>query len=202
VWLVPWAAELGCRCTPSPWPQGPLLLVQSQSLATFVSAYFAMRELCVLLRGEPPSALDASVAPRFGDCMPSNALLGGQFRLDKADLETTGRTVFVPARPRKGLYVASGLAMCSHLLGGVALCRRGLAPPWWLLGSGCALLARKAGDCGSQRPAAAKAEGQVGLREAARLACRAGELWWMWCCVRQLQRCEAGDVGWLATCSG
>ncbi|CAK8999849.1 unnamed protein product, partial [Durusdinium trenchii] len=99
VWLLPWAAELHCRCGPSS-PTAILATQQGYSLAWFVTGFFALREVCVFVRGEPPSALDRSQPHQFGDCLPSNAVLGGQFRLDKAELEETGRAVFVPSRPR------------------------------------------------------------------------------------------------------
>mmetsp|Transcript_138432 Transcript_138432/g.386136 ORF Transcript_138432/g.386136 Transcript_138432/m.386136 type:complete len:338 (-) Transcript_138432:69-1082(-) len=205
VWLVPWAAELCCRCTDAPPPHSSLVLVQAENLAMFICAYFGIREMCFFIRGEPASALDTAVTPRFGDCLPSNALLGGQFRIDKVDLEQTGRIVFVPARPRAGLYVASGLAMCSHLAGGTALCRRGLLPPWWLLGSMCALLGRKVGDFKACRGRCIDTtdhqhKAQRRLQDVVRLACRAGELWWMACCVKQLQQCEANALTWQPHC--
>ncbi|CAE8640519.1 unnamed protein product, partial [Polarella glacialis] len=192
-----------------------LALQHGEGLALFVSAFFSLREVCVVVRGEPPSALsmDGSVRPRFGDCLPSNALLGGQFRLDKTELEETGRAVFVPARMRRGLSVASGLALCSHLVGSWSL-RRCLGQsdtPWWLLGTLGAVLGRKAGDAfellrgavgGAKSAAAVAQQPRRGAfsREVPRLLCRSGELWWMWCCLRQLQACESG-AEWLAACS-
>jgi len=210
-WLVPWAAELSCRCGATPLPQGGFVLLHSRGVATFLSTYFAAREICFFLRGEPPSALDASMRPRFGDCLPSNALLGGQFRIDKTELEETGRIVFVPTRHRQGLYVASGLATVSHLIGGVALGRWGLSGIeawWWAVGVACALLARKLGGCCSATGRDAHAEDRDAASrprrrwrcEAARVACRVGELWWIWCCVVQLQQCEAA-AQWMHECT-
>ena len=66
------------------------------------------------------TSLGAARNAQFGDCLPSNALLGGQFRLSKEDLEATGRVIFVPARTRSGLYIGSGLAMLTHLIGGIS----------------------------------------------------------------------------------
>lgn len=202
-WIVPWAAELSCRCGASPPPRGAVLLGHCEAVAMFVSGYFALRELMFLVRGEPPSALDGSVAPKFGDCLPSNALLGGQFRLDKAELEDSGRIVFVPARPRQGLYAAPGLAMLAHLAAGFALAlHSGIEMlPWLLLGAGVALLGRKVpGLCPAAAGDGQRRLGTKGSRDVWRLLCRAGEVWWMWCCVNQLRQCQAVPSGWLARC--
>lgn len=181
------------------------MLAQAESIAGFLTIYFAVRELCFFVRGEPPSALDATLTPQLGDCLPSNALLGGQFTLDRADLETTGRVVFVPGRERKGLYVASGFAMCSHLAGGGSLYFRAGWQPMWFLGAVFALLARKLADCrggsvGGKSEAGERSKPQPRLRDSMRLLCRVGELAWMLCCVWQLQRCEAEGSGWQPRC--
>jgi len=39
----------------------------------------------ILLKSAEFDVSDRSQRPRFGDCLPSNAVLGGQFRLDKAE---------------------------------------------------------------------------------------------------------------------
>ncbi|OLP85310.1 Replication factor C subunit 2 [Symbiodinium microadriaticum] len=192
-WLVPWAAEVHCRCGEQP-PRATAVLAhqQGQTLACFVSAYFALREVCVLLRGEPPSALDRSVQPRFGDCLPSNALLGGQFRMDKAEFEQTGRTVFVPARLRAGLDTSSGLALAAHFASALALHQN-----QWLLATLLCLLARRLGGAWEvllgRRGAWA--------REVPRLLCRFGELWWLRCALWQLQLCELDANGQLPQCA-
>merc|ERR1712203_1106476 len=100
-----------------------------------ISAFFVLREVSFLIKGEPMSALDAAARPQFGDCLPSQAVLGGQFRLDKADLEETGRVVFVPARKRQGLYIGSGLAMLFNLIFGFAMLQATPFPPWLLFGA-------------------------------------------------------------------
>ncbi|CAE7780945.1 RFC2 [Symbiodinium sp. CCMP2592] len=192
-WLVPWAAEVHCRCGEQP-PRATAVLAhqQGQTLACFVSAYFALREACVLLRGEPPSALDRSVPPRFGDCLPGNALLGGQFRMDKAEFEQTGRTVFVPSRLRAGLDTSSGLALAAHVAAALALRQNR-----WVLATLLCFLVRRLGGAWElllgRRGAWA--------REVPRLLCRFGELWWLRCALWQLQLCELDASGQLAQCA-
>mmetsp|Transcript_1376 Transcript_1376/g.3074 ORF Transcript_1376/g.3074 Transcript_1376/m.3074 type:complete len:338 (-) Transcript_1376:8-1021(-) len=198
-WLLPWAAELNCRCNAEPQnlahpasSTALLALQQGYTLAFFVSGFFALREICVILRGEPPSALDRSQRPRFGDCLPSNAVLGGQFRLDKAELEASGRAIFIPSRPRAGLDLSSGLALVSHLFGAFVLRGRGMTGPWMLGGCG-ALAARRLGSVWD-----AACSGS----EVPRLLCRSGELWWLLCALWQLQECEAYAGGVLPQCLG
>lgn len=221
-WLVPWAAELACRCKDEASAEGhttfsesggAMALEHARGLAMFVSVYFAFREVLFCLRGEPPSALDKSVKPQFGDCLTSNAVLGGQFRLDKNTLEETGRVLYVPARHRQGLYVASGLATLSHLAGGATLALRSAsasAPPWWLLGASGALLSRRLGDRfgGAQGKPSAKEDDAVPTKrsqrcdwDAVRLFGLTGELWWIACCVLELQRCQASSTSWQPSCS-
>merc|ERR1711908_25151 len=96
------------------------------------------------------------------------------------ELEATGRAVFVPARPREGLYIGSGLALLSHLVGGVAMMRSG-GGILWMVGALIAFAGRR---LGSRRP-------QEKWRDAGPVICRVSELIWMWCCIRQLQFCEA-----------
>ncbi|CAJ1398744.1 unnamed protein product [Effrenium voratum] len=194
-WLLPWAAELHCRCRPAP---GTALLATQQgyALAYFVSAFFALREICFVLRGEPPSALDRSQQPRLGDCLPSNAVLGGQFRLDKAELEETGRAVFVPSRARSGLGISSGLALVAHLAAGLALRPSGW-PGWLLSGGLVALLARRFGTVWDLWDAKGS---KLGAHEVPRLVCRAGEFCWLLCALWQLRACEAEAGGALAEC--
>ena len=130
-WLVPWVSELGCRCGTVSLQTGAAWLHLTFGLAVFTSGFYLVREVAFMVRGEPPSALGGA-PPQFGDCLPTNALLGGQFRMEKADLEVTGRAVFVPARPRQGLYIGAGLAMLSHLVMGLLHLEM---PPWLLLGA-------------------------------------------------------------------
>ncbi|CAE7242002.1 RFC2 [Symbiodinium natans] len=191
-WQVPWAAEVRCRCGEQP-PTTTAVLAhqQGQTLACFVSAFFAVREVCVFVRGEPPSALDRSVQPRFGDCLPSNAVLGGQFRVDKAEFEQTGRTVFVPSRLRAGLDTSSGLALAAHLVAAALLRRQ-----WWLLATLAALGARRVGSAFD----ALGGRGACWTREVPRLLCRFGELMWLRCALWQLHSCETGVHGQLPQC--
>jgi len=191
-WQLPWAAELHCRCGEQPAPPtAALAYQQGQSLAYFVSAFFALREVCVLLRGEPPSALDQAVQPRFGDCLPSNAVLGGQFRMDKAEFEQTGRMVFVPSRLRKGLDISSGLALAAHVVAAARLRRTA-----WLLGALGALAMRRLGGLWD----ALVPRRGVLAREVPRLLCRCGELCWLQCALWQLQACELSAGGHLPEC--
>lgn len=207
-WLVPWAAELSCRCGAVSTSAGAALLHHSVGAASLIGGFFALREVSFLVRGEPPSALGSSEMPQIGDCLPSQAVLGGQFRLDKADLEETGRVVFVPARKRQGLYIGSGLAMLGNLLFGTAMALASSFPPWLLLGSLGALLGRWFGQlpkfkARDEEGAAAMATTDSGLlwrREGPRLVCRFGELFWLGCCVAELRRCEVAS-GWLAACA-
>eukprot|EP00971_Amphidinium_carterae_P302861 6017746-Amphidinium_carterae.1 len=123
VWLLPWAEELALCCGAVAADNATSTLPLLYGLANFLTGYFLLREVSFGLRGEPPSAKDAAVQPRFGDCLPSNALLGGHFRLSKAGSErcnehqsqahvsATGRGVFVPARPRSHM---SECATCEN----------------------------------------------------------------------------------------
>jgi len=205
-WLVPWAAELSCRCGAVSPTLGAQLLEHSIGVATFVGCFFALREVSFLVRGEPLSALGQGER-QFGDCLPSQAVLGGQFRLDKADLEETGRVVFVPARPRSGLYVGSGLAMLLNLIFGFTMALFMGFPPWLLIGALGALLGRWLGQLPKFKGRGEEGAAGVAMtdrallwrRETPRLVCRFGELFWIWCCVMELRRCEAMPT-WLATC--
>jgi len=214
IWLCPWAAELSCRCGAVSRDTGSKLSRHAVGLSIFTTGWFALRELSFLVRGEPPSAVSAGVNPQFGDCLPSNALLGGQFRLSKSDLEATGRVIFVPARPRTGLYIGSGLAMLTHLAAGISFAFRNGMPPWWLLGAVGALLGRRFGELtGGRKGRRAKSEddeqeSKDSLEDQATmpwrldrilLSTRLGELFWVWCCLAELQRCEAMP-GWLDVC--
>lgn len=209
-WLVPWAAELACRCGSLTPENGYAMVWHSAGLALFISGFFGIREFSFLIKGEPPSALNMGVNAQFGDCLPSNALLGGQFRLSKEDLEGSGRAIFVPARPRSGLYIGSGLAMLAHLICGI----RHLAitgSPWWFIGAASGLLGRRLGDMiGGSAGRKSKGEddtvhndqGASGPFKLDRvlLLTRAGEMWWIWCCIQELQRCEALPT-WLSVCA-
>lgn len=198
-WLVPWAAEVSCRCRTTPISnEAAVGLLHGNFVATCICGFFGMRELCFLLRGEPPSALDSSVAPKFGDCLPSNALLGGQFRLSKVDLEETGRAIFVPSRERKGLYFASGIALLSHLMAGSIIAGRTGTTyrPWWLLGAVMALACRQ----GASKLAEGASCQDRFQREIPRILCSLGELLWISCAMLQLHRCEADPSGWQQTC--
>jgi len=200
-WLMPWVAELSCRSGAVSPATGNTMIQQFFVIAVFITGFFALRELSFAVTGEPASALDPSAKANVGDCLPSQAVLGGQFRLDKADLEETGRAVFVPARPRKGLYVGAGLALLVHLIFGVVLARATGVPPLLLMGGIGALLGRRWGELPKFR---GKEDG-VGVlspwrREGPRLIARVGELIWIMCCVLELQRGEAMP-SWLTECA-
>lgn len=205
--LMPWSAELTCRCGGVSPATGAALLLHSQGLSMLIGAFFLLREVSYLVRGQPASALDASAPSQIGDCLPSQAVLGGHFRLDASELEDTGRAVFVPARQRHGLYVGSGLAMLACLASGVVMASAGGAPPYLLLGCLAALLGRRFDDVpklprrgGKDEDGGGAAdEGRLWRREGPRLACRMGELVWIWCCLAELRRCEAA-ASWLPSC--
>ena len=193
-WLLPWLSELACRCGTVHLETGQLLRHLSLWLAALLTAFYAWGEVQSMLFAPPDS--DGVMAY----CLPSQTLLKGQFRLDKADLEETGRAVFVPAKPRQGLYVGAGLALLCHVAYSMAFA--GLAYGWLLLGSFAALAGRWFG----QLPPMAKKERGVEAestsiwrREAPRLACRLGELLWITSCVMELRSCEASGR-WLPSC--
>eukprot|EP00927_Polykrikos_kofoidii_P073443 TRINITY_DN69486_c0_g1_i1.p1 TRINITY_DN69486_c0_g1~~TRINITY_DN69486_c0_g1_i1.p1 ORF type:complete len:334 (+),score=41.08 TRINITY_DN69486_c0_g1_i1:74-1075(+) len=208
-WLMPWTAELSCRCGRISVVTGTMMLHHTLSLAIIITLFFVACELSFAVWGEPPSALagGGAAAPpaQIGDCLPSQAVLGGHFRLDKADLEETGRAIFVPARKRTGLYVGAGLAVLSHLIAGFAEAPADLAaarPPWILIGAIVVVLGRRWGELPKLR-ARGEEKGDRSFspwrREGPRLITRAGELVWMFCCVMELQKCEA-QPSWLASC--
>lgn len=216
-WAIPWSAELACRCGADPPPHGVAPTLFTVQIAIFMNGFFLVRELSYVLCGEPVSALDATAPRKFGDCLPSNALLGGQFRLNKQEFEETGRIVYVPARPRAGLFIPPGLALLMHQISAWQLTTREggggfiTEVPWWLLGTLCALLCRNLGQglWAQMRLALCKAvaEGEDGGRprqrgggcdvsEASRIAARVGELVWVLCCVQQQRWCES-QPAWL-----
>jgi len=204
-WLLPWAAELSCRCGAVQPSFGEGLTRNSAFVAALITGFFLLREVSFLVVGEPDSSIAGEVpatcsAAQVSDCMPGQAVLGGQFRLDKADLEETGRMISVPARERRGLYVGAGLALLGHLIGGAAMARSIGFPPWLLLGAIFAFLGRRWGELPKFRP---KSEDthlfSPWRREGPRLTCRFGELLWIACCVMELQRCEAMP-SWLSIC--
>ena len=201
-WLLPWASELGCRCGTVAVVTGQLLRQLTLLVAGLLTAFYLWGEVHLSIF-TPPTAVPAEDSMMAG-CLPSQTLMGGQFRLDKADLEETGRAVFVPAQPRKALYAGAGLALMGHLVFGIAFQHQGF-PPWLLLGSLLAFLGRWVGNL----PPLVKGKDEKAIdssdflrlwrHEAPRLACRLGELLWIYCCVLELQRCEASD-SWLQAC--
>ncbi|CAJ1362731.1 unnamed protein product [Effrenium voratum] len=188
-WLLPWAAELGCRC------QGtePLLVQFSLVAAGLLTAFYIWGELQLAIFSHPVDSGSSSGSMEM--CLPSQTLLGGQFRLDKADLEETGRAVFVPAQPRHGLYAGAGLALLAHLGFGLAF----KFPSWLLLGALGALAGRWFGSLPVPRKLKGRKHVNVWGREGPRLVCRVGELLWIGCCVLELQSCEASSR-WLSVC--
>lgn len=197
-WLFPWIAEVGCRSgavTPS---HGATILGLSTHVAGLMCGFFALREVAWLIRGEPASALDSSREAQLGDCLPSNALLGGQFRISKADFEANGRIIFDPARARSGIYVGAGLALLSHFIWGFYLLT--VAWPWLLLGTICGLLGRKAGEIADATVAKRqKTKNWLWSLEGPRILCRVGEFVWLCGCVAELQMLQASP-SWLAVC--
>mmetsp|Transcript_41388 Transcript_41388/g.92971 ORF Transcript_41388/g.92971 Transcript_41388/m.92971 type:complete len:199 (+) Transcript_41388:2-598(+) len=196
---MPWAAELGCRCGALNPARGSTWLWASVAVAACIDVFFIACEVSLLLQGRSAAMLNASSQPQLSDCLPGNAILGGQFRLDKADLEATGRAVFVPAQTRQGLYVGAGLGLLSHLIFGIILAGSAVTNvPWLLLGSSTAFTLRRV-STEVPHPKGPVAQGALWKREGPRLLLRFGELFWLWCCVTQLTACEASDA-WLPAC--
>ena len=197
-WLLPWASELSCRCGTVTVATGQILRQMTLALAGLLTAFYLWGEVQLIIF-TPPKVASGSDSVMAG-CLPET-LLGGQFRLDKADLEETGRAVFIPAQPRKALYAGAGMALMSHLAFGIAFGHQAL-PPWLLFGSLMALLGRWVGNLPamkSKRDVNTSDAQMLWRREAPRLACRLGELLWIYCCVLELQRCEASS-SWLQKC--
>ncbi|CAE7277104.1 unnamed protein product [Symbiodinium pilosum] len=194
-WLLVWVSELGCRCNVVSLDHGIGLVHVTLILAVLLTMFYLWAEVQLVMFATPAASSSDSVG-----CLP---LPGGQFRLDKADLEETGRAVFIPAQARRGLYAGAGLALLAHLVFGVAFAFHSF-PPWLLLGALVAMLGRSFG----QLPPMAKGREKGSLmdstvlwrREGPRLVVRLAELLWIWCCVLELQRCEvSGD--WLSACA-
>lgn len=202
-WLLPWAAELNCRSGAVSLTAGHMLLMQTTVVAFIISGFFIVVEVSFFFRGAPPAAAPSDSLGQMGECLPSEAILGGQFRLDKADLEETGRAVYVPGTPRQGLYIGAGLAMLGHLIMGVLQGHVAL-PPWLLLGALSGLFGRWFGGIpqvkGKRQEGVALDKLLLWRREGPRLVGRVGELVWMWLCVVELQRSEALP-SWLPACS-
>eukprot|EP00930_Biecheleria_cincta_P005395 TRINITY_DN106322_c0_g1_i1.p1 TRINITY_DN106322_c0_g1~~TRINITY_DN106322_c0_g1_i1.p1 ORF type:complete len:239 (-),score=30.20 TRINITY_DN106322_c0_g1_i1:17-643(-) len=203
-WLLPWASELSCRCGTVHIETGQHLVQLTVVLAGVMTAFYTCSELSWMLGsyGFTASASSADMSQSAG-CLPNQAVFGGHFKLDKADLEETGRAVFVPAQPRKGLYIGAGLASLGHLLFGMIFLVHTSLPPWLLLGTVSALLGRWFGQLPpvgkSKEKGAPTVDALLWRREGPRLACRFGELVWLWFCVLELQRCET-SASWSATC--
>lgn len=202
-WLLPWASNLSCRCgvvTPS---TGLALVHHTVCISALVDWYFILREVQLLLKWSPSSG-GASLTATAG-CLPGDSFLGAQFRLDKADLEQTGRAVFVPAEPRQGLFLGAGLALLGHLLFSFAFLLAQPFPPYLFLGSLIAFIGRRCGSLPALRAAGEEKGAPTGAallwrREGPRLLCRFGELIWIWLCLHELMRCEASP-GWLSACT-
>ena len=158
-----------------------------------LTAFYIWGELQLAIFSHPVDSGSSSGSMEM--CLPSQTLLGGQFRLDKADLEETGRAVFVPAQPRHGLYAGAGLALLAHLGFGLAF----KFPSWLLLGALGALAGRWFGSLPVPRKLKGRKHVNVWGREGPRLVCRVGELLWIGCCVLELQSCEASSR-WLSVC--
>lgn len=198
-WLLPWASELSCRCGTVTVATGQILRQLTLALAGLLTAFYVWGEMQLIIF-TPPKLASGSQQSMMAGCLPET-LLGGQFRLDKADLEETGRAVFVPAQARKALYAGAGLALMGHLAFGIAFGHQDL-PPWLLLGALLALLGRWVGNLPPmkrKRDVNTSDSQTLWRREAPRLACRLGELLWVYCCVLELQRCEAAS-SWLLRC--
>lgn len=206
-WLLPWVAELACRGHAVSQHMGSVIWHQSLAVAAVLDAFFLLREVSLCFGGAvSPAPGDAALPGAIaGDCLQGQALMSGHFMLDKADLEETGRAVFVPARPRQGLYIGSGLAVLGHLLLAPFFASTGM-PPWQAFGVACALLARQCDKMPVLRKR--RDDGENGKRfgsarlwskEGPRIACRLGELCWIAFCILELRRREA-QPGWLASC--
>eukprot|EP00929_Paragymnodinium_shiwhaense_P020657 TRINITY_DN13697_c0_g1_i2.p1 TRINITY_DN13697_c0_g1~~TRINITY_DN13697_c0_g1_i2.p1 ORF type:complete len:333 (+),score=54.70 TRINITY_DN13697_c0_g1_i2:109-1107(+) len=215
-WLLPWLAEISCRCgVVEPNNGGVWWLNHSAMAAITLTGFFALREVSFFAVGEPAAAmmgkaveeLDPGCMPSAEDvagCLPGQALFWGQFRLDKQDLEETGRYIFVPARERQGLYIGAGLALLASLIVSLFFVRIAAPPPWLLLGGLAAFLGRRWGSLPKlPRPKGMEREEMVFSPwriEGRRLTCRLGELIWIGCCILELRRCEQ-QSSWLAACA-
>eukprot|EP00927_Polykrikos_kofoidii_P042399 TRINITY_DN36311_c0_g1_i1.p1 TRINITY_DN36311_c0_g1~~TRINITY_DN36311_c0_g1_i1.p1 ORF type:complete len:391 (+),score=45.15 TRINITY_DN36311_c0_g1_i1:150-1322(+) len=214
---LPWVAELGCRCGATPTGRGG-----------FLCCHALIREFGFILCGEPASALDPSVRPKFGDCLPSQAMLGGQYRLAGVDLVGSGRAVFVPARPRSGVQIAAGLVFFSHLILGLTMAFSLRPPPLptseplsdpvtegnsstlLLYGVICSFVCRKAGGITEsgyrgKRPEVGEEDAPTSSRwlssDVFRLVGMVGDLAWMWCCVQEFHFRASGQFGqWIPQC--
>ncbi|CAE7234997.1 unnamed protein product [Symbiodinium natans] len=199
-WLLPWVSELGCRCHVVTPGYGLTLVHATTALAGLLTLFYLGGEMQLAVFASPANSSDTMTG-----CMPS-PILAGQFRLDKADLEETGRAVFVPAQARKGLYVGAGLALLVHLCFGMAFALFGVPgfPPWLLVGALAAMLGRSFGQLppmAKDREKGASNDSRIlWRREGPRLVVRLCELAWIWCCVMELQRCETSSE-WLPVCA-
>lgn len=191
-WLLPWVTELGCRAGASERVAASLWWHHMVQVAAVISAFYLLREFSFAFKGEPVSALNTNVEANFGDCLPSQAIMGGQFRLDKKALETTGRALFVPARERWGLFIGSGLAVLSHLINGVRMSAHVGGLSWLFVGVLLALAGRRSDPL-------FKTSGVLWTNEGPRLLSRIGELAWLACCIFELRRWES-TPGWLESC--
>ena len=199
-WLLPWASELSCRCGTVTVATGQILRQLTLALAGLLTAFYVWGEMQLIIF-TPPKPASGSQQSMMAGCLPET-LLGGQFRLDKADLEETGRAVFVPAQARKALYAGAGLALMGHLAFGIAFGHQDL-PPWLLLGALLALLGRWVGESASDETQARREHFR--LPDAlAPVKLHDWHVAWVSCCgsiaaVLELQRCEAAS-SWLLRC--
>jgi len=142
------------------------------AVAIFSTGLFVLREIMWFIRGPPPSLMDATEQVNFGDCLPSNALLGGTFGINKHEAEDH-RTVFVPIPARKYNTLPSGLCVLEHLGVGIYALIEGF-PTMFI----CALFLTLSRLCSN-----------IYYKDRttvfARLIVRAAEVLWLWSCLWQ-----------------
>mmetsp|Transcript_1784 Transcript_1784/g.3993 ORF Transcript_1784/g.3993 Transcript_1784/m.3993 type:complete len:296 (+) Transcript_1784:20-907(+) len=127
--LMTWHWDLACHCGVATAATASL----AWHLGMFLVGFFILREVAFAVRGMPEAD---NTTRQFGDCMPTNALIGGSFRADPDIFTTEGLVVFRPYPPRAGAFAPAGLAIMS------AACIGLLFPVFSGLGMhGCVLLA-------------------------------------------------------------
>eukprot|EP00397_Hematodinium_sp_SG-2012_P031632 GEMP01033609.1.p1 GENE.GEMP01033609.1~~GEMP01033609.1.p1 ORF type:complete len:273 (+),score=57.45 GEMP01033609.1:138-956(+) len=141
-------------------------------IAVTCTLVFVGREIMWFIRGPPLSMIDPKERPNFGDCLPSNALLGGAFGINKYEAEDN-RIVYIPIPERSGIGAPSGLCVLEHLAVGFAALFSGVYSMFL-----CALIAL-IGRMGTNLYFKKR------RTVVARMIPRVGEALWLWGCLWQ-----------------